>query len=468
MYDIGVDNEINISDIVQSKEKFIDATVTSGDNAVLIYDGKVRGMRGGIKACVTVHFESSQEYLEINVLSDNLTEDKITGNIFNKVNFASVVGACGRDEFLMTVDISTIYEVLRCGGKFYNTDGVQESIYLQLKNAGYDSIRLRHWNNPNFEDGTCYQGGHNDLCTNIKIARIAKLLGFKFVLDFHYSDFWADPGKQSIPKEWAKLKTVSDIEKVIYNYTYDMLVEYDKAGCVPEYVQVGNEITFGMIKHNAFFTDSKKDREKKKIFGAKCGDFNHKSFIKYINAGVTAVKKFDTSIQTIIHIDRGADNKTSTKFYDRIRSVDFDIIGLSYYSFYHGDINAFRDNITKLAERYNKRIYVAETSYAFTTIVHEKAVSVFENPNCKNKNWEISPQGQADKMCSIANELLALPNDLGIGISYWEPAWLAIDGAGWAKVDTKASWCDQALFSYDGVKLPSLDVAKHIKKHLSK
>ena len=464
MYKLSVDKEVSIYDLTNNSIKYSKAEVISGENNIVLYDGKIRGLVGGENSKIKVDYSNSSVEYDIEIVSDNLPDNNISGRLFDAIDIKPIDGMAGRNDLIMAVDISTIYEVLRCGGKFYNSSGVQESIYSLLKKAGYNTIRLRHWNDPNFEDGTPYQGGHNDLSTNIEIMRVAKVMGFEFMLDLHYSDFWADPGKQSIPKSWSKRKTVTDIEKAVYDYTTEMLGAYERAECKPCYVQIGNEITFGMIKHKAYIEGMNKKREHRKLLGSRCGNFNNKAFIRYVDAGVRAVNDYDKSILTIIHIDRGADNVTSTKFYDRISSINYDIIGLSYYSFYHGSIDSFNNNIVNLAKRYNKKIFVAETSYAFTAEIHELAESVFANPKCQDKSWDISPKGQAEKLRDIASAIIALPNNLGIGLSYWEPAWLPVKGAGWAKFESKPSWSDQALFSYDGVALPSLNVPKMLVK----
>lgn len=461
---VCVDREISLNSIFCDIGDII-ITEIRNDKAILIYDNKIRGLIGGEQAEVVLQRDGIILTAIINVDNNKIDENKLIDKIYNPIELNSLTKLSKRSDFVFGADISMINEVLTQGGKFYNANGNEESIFSLLRAAEFDCIRLRLWNDPNFIDGAPYGGGHNDIDTDIKIARIVKAMGFKLMIDFHYSDFWADPAKQSIPKNWRHLRSVSEVEKTIFNYTYTSILKFQDNGAKPDFIQVGNEITNGLIQHNAYIDGDDISHEKKKIHSRICGNFKKASFLRYLNAGCNAVREFN-NIKIVIHIDRGADNKRCTKFYRRISKVKYDIIGLSYYSFYHGSIDSFKDNVVKLASKFAKPILVAETSYAFTESSHVYSESVFAGANNAAKSWEISPQGQADKIRAISDVLLNLPDNLGQGVCYWEPCWLPLKGVGWAKCESKSSWSDQALFSYEGVQLPSLNTPKLLKNKL--
>lgn len=358
-----------------------------------------------------------------------------------------------RKDFIKAADVSSIYEVFRCSGKFYNEKGEGENVFSMLKKGGFNTVRLRLWNNPCDENGTPYGGGNNDLSRDLEIAKTAYAFGFDIMVDFHYSDFWADPGSQRIPREWAHFTSARDIEREVREFTEKSLSEFYRQGIKVRYVQIGNEIINGLMTQKPIYGKVEKNQKLKRRIR---GNFGSRNFKKYLKAGIESAKSVDKDILTIIHIDTGANAKRSLKFFGRIKKLDFDIIGLSYYPFFHGNINLMKETVAKLV-KFNKPILITETSYGFTEDSHPNAMSVFSGANRGDKSYKISPQGQADLLCAITNVLLNLPRNIGRGVCWWEPCWLPVNGAGWSGEGTKPSWSDQALFSYDGVKLPSLD-----------
>ena len=413
--------------------------VEKGDeSAVLFYDNKVRVLKSS--GIITIKDKDNRQ-IEID-----------TDCVINKpYDYKDTIVSCvlDRKDFLKIADISTINEVIKNGGQFYNEKGQAESVYLLLKKGGYNVIRLRLWNDPKGKDGVEYGGGNNDLEQDLSIAKVAYALGFDIMLDFHYSDFWADPASQRIPKEWESVKSSNELARKVEDFTYSTLKTFLDNGIFVRYVQVGNEITNGMMSQPSIKT--KKNKLPFKISGG----YYTFNFKKYIRAGIRGVRKLDKNIKTIIHIDRGADAKTSMKFYNRIRDIDYDIIALSYYPFFHGKLSELKKTLNAVSE-FNKPIIVVETSYAFTDKPHENLESVFSGVDNKMKYYEISPQGQINMLCDITKSLLEVKNNLGLGIAYWEPCWLPVKNAGWSKPGTLASWSDQGVFDYDGMCLPSL------------
>jgi arabinogalactan endo-1,4-beta-galactosidase len=165
----------------------------------------------------------------------------------------------------------------------------------------------------------------------------------------------------------------------------------------------------------------------------------------------------------MIHTDRGGNSWAAESFFGRLEgNVEYDYMGLSYYSFYHGPISNFENNINNLYEKFGKPVIVAETSYAYTTESSAFNSSIFAGAG-GSKAWPVTPEGQANSVGDIAKKLAALPDGAGAGIFYWEAAWLPVSGAGWAQSGTLGTWADQAFFSYDGVALPSLNVYNLLK-----
>lgn len=407
-----------------------------------------------------IYFPSNDTKVCIKTQEDNLSEKSFSGKLFESLNVEFSEKLSKRKDFIKAADVSSIYEVFRCGGKFYNEEGEGENVFSMLKRGGFNTIRLRLWNNPCDEKGTPYGGGNNDLLRDLEIAKAAYAFGFDIMVDFHYSDFWADPASQRIPREWAHLTSARDIEIAVREFTAKALSEFYSQGIKVRYVQIGNEITNGLMTQKPIYGKEVKNQKLKRRIR---GNFGSRNFKRYLIAGIESAKSVDKDILTVIHIDTGTNAKRSLKFFRKIKKIDFDIIGLSYYPFFHGNINLMKETVTKLVN-FNKPILIAETSYGFTNDSNPKAMSVFLGANRGDKSYKISPQGQADLLCAITDVLLNLPRNIGRGVCWWEPCWLPVKGAGWSGEETKPSWSDQALFSYEGVKLPSLDTFALMEK----
>ncbi|MCD8195392.1 MAG: glycosyl hydrolase 53 family protein [Coprobacillus sp.] len=356
------------------------------------------------------------------------------------------------DDYIMGVDISSIIEVEEAGGIFYDWDGNETDLITFLADNGVNYVRIRLWNDPYDEDGNSFQGGGNDLETDLKIAKRAAEAGLQICLDFHYSDFWADPSKQTMPRAWQGYGINSDaVINDAVAFTTDTLQAFKDAGCEPSMVQVGNEI------NNA-------------ICGYSDGTWNRNYFLYQC---CNAVRKFNPDIKIVFHLAEGANYEGITYFMDQMAAfgVDYDVIGLSYYSYYHGGIADFEDCLTKLDKNYDKEICVMEYSYGFTNEYDDNYPNM---ANIYNSSFEdlggyyTSVQGQASYIHDV-NEVVANTYH-GIGSFYWEPAWLAREGTSWASSyahnyllaqgdaggEDTCTWANQALFDYDGYPLASL------------
>lgn len=252
------------------------------------------------------------------------------------------------DHWLIGADVSTLLEVEQCGGKFYD-NGQQGDALEILRGYGINMVRLRLWNHPYSPDGVPYGAGTCDLPQVMALARRVKALGLDWMLDFHYSDFWADPGKQIPPKAWADLDA-EELESAIYEYTADTLAMLRDAEISPSIVSVGNEITAGLLWPLGKYP-------------------NFDNITRFLNAAIRAVRETAPKVSIMIHLDNGGRNDLYRDWFDRYFAAggrDFEYIGLSFYTFWHGGMEDLRQNMNDIAMRYHKDLIVAETSTGFT------------------------------------------------------------------------------------------------------
>lgn len=366
--------------------------------------------------------------------------------------------------FLFGMDVSSLLSLEKQGATFKDEKGITDDLLVILKAAGVQSIRLRLWVDPKSADGEHYAGGDNDLETTITLAKRAQKLGFSIILDLHYSDFWADPGKQFIPKAWQKL-TFSELVRIVYLYTHTVLKRFADEKIKVAYVQVGNEIPNGMLwPHGKLFDDKGNHIS---------GSYERLSAL--LNAGIKAVRELSPHSKIIIHLDRGGDVKLYREFFGAMYSLlsSFDIIGLSYYPYWHGTFKDLSANINFLKETYVEDIMIMETSYAFDA---KETHGPFVVTATKTPQVAGFPPYTKDGQKQYMHELINFVAKHEVsGLFYWEPAWIPMVGDSWASKaaikyikethkDVGNEWANQALFDYDGHALPALYVYRNLKK----
>jgi arabinogalactan endo-1,4-beta-galactosidase len=361
-------------------------------------------------------------------------------------------------DFIMGADVSMLKQIEDGGGKF-SEDGVEKDALTILKDHGVNWIRLRIWNDPTDAAGASLGGGNNDLDTTAAIAARAKSLGFKWLLDFHYSDWWADPGKQNMPKAWVGL-SADDLQKAVYDYTTQVIQTLVDADAMPDMVQIGNEVNGGMM-----WPAGKTSKEGAEEVGGYDG------FAALLKSGVQAVRDNDPNnadpqkrVKIVIHLANGGDNKLYRTVFDALteRKVDFDVIGLSYYNYWHGPLDDLKSNMKDISQRYHKDVVIAETAYAATLKDKDGFANLFTDREQKLGFYEPTVQGQATAIRDVMEAVADVPDGRGLGIFYWEPDWIAVDGAGW-KTGEGDAWENQALFSFSGAALPSMNVFNLVK-----
>ncbi|HDS9457928.1 TPA: arabinogalactan endo-beta-1,4-galactanase [Enterobacter asburiae] len=363
-------------------------------------------------------------------------------------------------DFIKGADISTLLEAEQHGAKFYNQNGQQQDAIAILKANGVNTVRLRLWVDPQDASGNTYGGGSNNLENTIALAKRVKAQGLKLLLDFHYSDFWTDPGKQFKPKAWEKMD-YPQLKTAIHDYTRDTIARFKKEGVLPDMVQIGNEINGGMLWPEG------------KSWGQGGGEFDRLAGL--LNAAIGGLKENLTGgeqVKIMLHLAEGTKNDTFRWWFDEIakRDVPFDIIGLSMYTYWNGPISALKANMDDISKRYNKDVIVVEAAYGYTLENCDNAENSFQAKEEKDGGYPGIVQGQYDYIHDLMQSVIDVPDHRGKGIFYWEPTWIAVPGTTWA---TKAGmkyihdeWKEgnarenQALFDCQGKVLPSITVFK--------
>lgn len=374
------------------------------------------------------------------------------------------------EDFIRGVDISSVLAEEESGVIYYNEDGREQDIFKTLAEHGVNYIRVRVWNDPYDENGNSYGGGGNDTAKAAEIGRRAAKYGMKLCVDYHYSDFWADPNKQQCPKAWKGMDIEAKSE-ALRQFTVESLTQIIDAGGNVGMVQIGNEINNGIA-----------------------GEINWTKRRQLLQAGSAAVRevsaKTGNDIQIAVHFTDVSDQESILAIADKVKAIDYDIFAVSYYPFWHGSTENLTETLKKLSETYDKKVLVAENSYLYTTSDGDgSANSIGEGGIVPG--YPATVQGQANEIRDVCAAVAAV-GDAGLGYFYWEPAWLPVGvweegaadaaqvlaanqkiweqyGSGWASsyaasYDPKdagvyyggCSWDNQALFDFTGHPLASL------------
>ncbi|MEM3763454.1 MAG: glycosyl hydrolase 53 family protein [Desulfurococcaceae archaeon] len=346
-------------------------------------------------------------------------------------------------DFARGVDLSEVPWILELGGRYYDQRGVEKDILDILLENGVNWIRLRIWNDPYDEQGKPYGGGNCDLYRMTDFAAKAKSRGFKILINFHYSDWWADPGKQVKPKAWVNL-TFEELVEAVYNWTYSALEYMRSKGALPDMVQVGNEINNGFL-----WPDGRVE--------------NWTQFTTLLKSAIRAVRDVDPGIKVVIHL-AGVRADFYRIFLSRLieSGVEFDVVGISFYPYWHGTMDEFRDTVRTIVENFNKDIIVAETAYAWTLDDADGHPNLFGTGDHEVRGgYKASVQGQASFIRDLIDVFYREAGRKALGVFYWGAGWIPVPGAGW-KTNEGNPWENQALFDFNGRALPSLRVFKYI------
>jgi arabinogalactan endo-1,4-beta-galactosidase len=324
--------------------------------------------------------------------------------------------APGSSPFYLGADISGLTQVEAGGGVYMDGDQPGDPIAIFMKN-GWTCFRLRIWVDP--------RNGVNGLAYTTKLARRIKAAGATFMLDFHYSDWWADPQKQNKPAAWAGLD-FDALVKQTGDYTSNVVKTLKDAGAAPDFVQIGNEITGGMLWPDA---QVKVPVSTVKVYSGEVQvikppepyddvkQWNHLiRVLKAASAGVRSATTPADQVRIIVHIDCGGDWPVTKWYFDHLTAsqVDFDIIGQSYYPDYHGTLDNLRDNLRETINHYHKDVMVVETAYDSRGQPRSPAAA-------KNQVWTLTPGGQKQFLEDLIRTVKDAPEGRGIGVNYWAP-----------------------------------------------
>jgi|AKYZ01.1.fsa_nt_gi Arabinogalactan endo-1,4-beta-galactosidase len=380
-----------------------------------------------------------------------------------------------RDDFILGTDASSVISLEDSGVTFYDFDGNEQDVFKTMSESGVNYIRVKIWNDPYDNEGNGYGGGNSDLEKAIQIGKRATQYNMKLLVNFHYSDFWADPGRQNPPKAWENMP-IDEKSEALYNFTFESLQELRAHGIDIGMVQVGNETTGQGI----------------------AGETSLDNKIKLYQAGTQAVRDFDSDVRIILHFTNP--EKGHPYFYTKevYGLVDFDIVATSFYSVWHGSLRDLANQLNKIVEEFDKEVMVAETAYPYTLKDGDDQKNIISDASqVAGSGYEISPNGQANSFRDIVDLVNNdIHNEKGVGVFYWENTWIPINeglgnretnmpiweefGAGWA---TKAATFydrspygghatldnyggnevdNQAMFDFAGHPLQSLKVFEYV------
>lgn len=335
------------------------------------------------------------------------------------------------DDFIFGMDSSQVISLEQAGVKYYDFDGQEKDVFQILAQNGINSIRVRVWNDPYDASGNGYGGGNCDLAKAIEIGRRATRYGMGLHVDFHYSDFWADPAKQSAPKAWKGLE-LDDMKVKLYEFTRDSLNAIRKEGIKVNMVQVGNET-------NGY---------------AMCGFKDPVSFVTLFNEGSKAVREVFPDALVACHFANPEKNQNYANWARALNNygADYDVFGSSYYPYWHGTLDNLATTLSAIATTYNKKVMVMETSYCFDEEDTDFGGNTISS-HLAEYPYPFSDAGQANHIWNLTDTLVNHTTN-AIGIAYWEGTWISTGGSNydenhlmWERYGT--GWASSYAAEYD-------------------
>lgn len=327
-----------------------------------------------------------------------------------------------KNDLIQGMDVSQVISLENSGVKYYNFDGEEEDVLKVFADYGLNYIRVRVWNNPYDNDGNGYGGGNCNIDTAVELGKRASSYGVKMLVDFHYSDFWADPAKQMCPRAWLGM-TIEEKSKALYEYTKESLNKLKANNVDVGMVQLGNEINNGLAGETTWF-----NRALLMIEGSK------------------AIREVFPKAKIVVHFA----NPEKTGNYENYASkldyynVDYDVFASSYYPYWHGTLENLENTLNNISDKYDKDVMVAETSYAYTSEDSDYFGNTISDGGSVTKTYPYTVQGQSSQIRDVVQAVCNMKR--GIGVFYWEGAWISVNkgsyeenlelwekyGSGWA------------------------------------
>ena len=335
------------------------------------------------------------------------------------------------EDFIFGMDASSVIAEEASGVKYYDAAGREADVFQVLADSGITHIRVRVWNDPYDADGNGYGGGNCDIRTAVEIGKRATACGMKLIVDFHYSDFWADPGKQMVPKAWAGM-AIEEKTEAVYQYTLDCLKQLKDAGVDVGMVQTGNETNNLLCGEKTWFN------------------------IQYLmQAGAKATREVFPEALVALHFanpEKAGSYATYAKKMDYYQ-VDYDVFATSYYPYWHGTLDNLAAVLTEISETYGKKVMVMETSYAYTPEDSDFFGNTVGDGGTIIKDYPFTVQGQANSVRNITDTLVSrVPG--AIGVVYWEGTWISVGTNSWEENHEKwetfgSGWATSHAAGYD-------------------
>jgi arabinogalactan endo-1,4-beta-galactosidase len=337
-------------------------------------------------------------------------------------------------DLMLGADLSFSPQELAAGTQFTD-QGHPASPVRILRAHGGDYVRMRLWVNP--------PAGYSDLATDLALARQVRAAGMKVYLDIHYSDFWADPQHQVTPAAWQG-QDLATLAGTVRSYTRGVISAFARQGTPVDMVSIGNEIRNGML-----WPVGQVD------WTANTGWDNLATLLRAGIDGARSANPAGHRLRVMLHYDQGGNNATSYQFFHNLisRGVSFDVIGLSYYSFFHGPVTALRDNVNALAGQFGKDIVIAETQYAWTLANGDTTGNFVWQASQLEPGYPAGAGGQLSMLNDMLSILAQVPGGHGAGLFYWEPEW--VPGVGW-EPGAGTPNDNLTLFDFQGRALPSI------------
>ena len=434
-------------------------SLTSSDPSVIsVVNNKLHAVKEG-SATITITAPEDDEYIyktgEFNAKVFTSLE-RLDIDPFNRTYtklestkaYVRKVENLNDQDFIMGMDISSVLAEEAAGVKYYDFNGEEADVFKVLSDNGINYIRVRVWNDPKDANGNYYGGGNNDLAHAIEIGKRATKYNMSLLVDFHYSDFWADPSRQTAPKAWKNMDLGEKVE-ALETFTKESLEAMKAEGIKVGMVQIGNETNGGAIAGESVWTDT----------------------VKLFNAGSKAVRDVykDDDFKPLVALHFANPEKTDN-YLDwayRVRNVDYDVFGTSYYPYWHGTLDNLSYALSFIAAKYNKRTMVMETSYVWQCDANSDFdfggnQIGYDAENDKElgfeqKDYPFTVHGQINHLVNLVDTIRNKTVN-GIGVCYWEGAWIPAPGL------TKEGWqTNQAIWNQYGCGWAS-DYAKGYDK----
>lgn len=334
------------------------------------------------------------------------------------INF--VFSQNSNENFIVGADLSTLQQYEDAGVKFFDSENNEISDLLKFFcDKNLDCVRLRVWVNPELSEENLSKTDYCNLENTIKIAKRVKSLGMKVLIDFHYSDYWADPAQQNIPTKWQekislieKDEIQSYLQNIIFEYTLTSLQKFKEVGIEVDFVQIGNEITNGLLFPYGKIKNSGSDYQK--FFDT----------AKFLEKGILATRQIFPETKIILHLDCSGDLNRCLWWFSCANqfNLDYDIIGLSYYSLWQGkDLSQLEKNIKTLSQKFQKGVFIVETSYPWTLSWNDNLSNLYGMKNQLIEGFDASPEGQKsyfEQLCALMNRSV---KNHPSAIFWWEP-----------------------------------------------